>query len=129
MNQQSKELIKKIAHVRRTNNVTTKEMAAVLEISDSEYKKFERGTGEISLSQVFRIAEILKIQIGSLFEESESMTHINIPQGITEINFTITVKSQDPIDIQSEIAKKYGLSKPEPREVITKTSRYGKRKW
>ena len=103
-------------------------MASVLEISVEQYKKLEQGTGEITLSQTFRIAEIFKIQVGSLFDESESMAHINIPQRITEINFTITVKSQDPIDIQSEIAKKYGLSRPTPKEEIIKKQGLARRR-
>ena len=104
-------------------------MASVLEISDEQYKKVERGTSEITLSQVFRIAEIFKIQAGRLFDESESMAHLNIPQGITEINFTITVKSQDPIDIQSEIAKKFGFSIPTPKEEILKKQGLARRRW
>jgi transcriptional regulator with XRE-family HTH domain len=129
MNQKSKEIIKKISQLRRSNDIRPEQMATVLEISTEQYKKMERGTGEITMSQVFRIAEIFKVQAGSLFDESESVAHINIPQGITEINFTITVKSQDPVDIQSEIAKKYGLSKPTPKEEIIKRSGMARRRW
>lgn len=129
MNQSSKDLVKKIAQLRRSNGIKPEEMASVLEISGEQYKKLERGTGEITLSQVFRIAEIFKIQAGSLFDESEGMAHINIPSGITEINFTITVKSQDPIDIHSEIAKKFGLSRPSPKEEIIKKHGLARRRW
>jgi transcriptional regulator with XRE-family HTH domain len=93
-----------------------------LGISAEQYNKLERGFGEITISQVFRIAEIFKIPAGGLFDERESVAHINIPQGITEINFTITVKSQDPVDIQSEISKKFGFSRPTPKEEIIKKS-------
>jgi len=129
MNQQSKEILKKIAQVRRTSEVKPEQMAFLLEVSTEHYKKLEKGIGEISLSQLFRIAEIFKIDVRSLFDVSESVTHTNIPQGITEINFTITVKSQDPIDIQSQIAKKLGLSRPAPREEIVKKDGLGRRKW
>jgi transcriptional regulator with XRE-family HTH domain len=129
MNQSSKDLVRKIAQLRRSNGIKPEEMALVLEISGEQYKKLERGTREITLSQVFRIAEIFKIQAGSLFDESEGMAHVNIPPGITEINFTITVKSQDPIDIHSEIAKKFGLSRPSPKEEIIEKHGLSRRRW
>jgi transcriptional regulator with XRE-family HTH domain len=123
MNKQSKEITKKIAQLRRSNGIKTEQIASILEISEEQYQKLERGTGEITLSQVFRIAELSKIHAGSLFDRSKSVAHTNIPQGITEINFTITVKSQDPINVESEIAKKFGLSYPNPNaENIKKMS-------
>jgi DNA-binding XRE family transcriptional regulator len=129
MNQQSKDITKKIGQLRRSNGIKPEQMALVLGISSEQYKKLERGVGEITVSQVFRIAEIFKIQAGGLFDESESIAHINVPQGITEINFTITVKSHDPVDIESEIAKKFGLSMPTPKQDIVKKSGLARRRW
>jgi transcriptional regulator with XRE-family HTH domain len=127
MNQQSKEIIKKIAQVRKSNGVKPEEMAAVLKISEEQYKKMERGAGEITLSQVFLILEILKIHVGSLFEENEPVTHTSISRGITEV--TITIKSQDPIDIQSEISKNIEMVKQTRRDEILKRQGLVRRRW
>lgn len=124
MNQQSKDVVKKLVQIRKSSGVKADEMALVLDTSDEEYLKLERGIGEMTLSQMFRIAEVLRIEVGTLFHETEKAIHANISQGITEINFTITVKSQNPIDIESEIAKKFGLSKPTHEEIFTKKKGY-----
>lgn len=129
MNQKSRDIVKKIVYLRKSNNIKPEHLAFLLKITEDEYKKIERGSGEITLSQVLQIAEIFKIEAARLFDEIESITHLNIPQGITEINFKITVKSQDPIDIESEIAKQFGLYKPAPNEQIIKKSGLARRRW
>ncbi|MBE9465501.1 helix-turn-helix domain-containing protein [Dyadobacter subterraneus] len=69
MNQSSKTLLKKIASIRKANNVKAEDLAFLLDMPGETYKKLERGTGEVTLSQVFKIAEILKISAGILFDE------------------------------------------------------------
>lgn len=123
MNQQSKDVVERLAQIRKSSGVNADDMAFVLDMSDEEYKKLERGVGEMTLSQLFRISEILKIEPTILFQETENTIHTNIPEGITEITFKITVKSQTPVDIESEIAKKFGLSRPTPGETFTTTKR------
>ncbi|WP_159471222.1 helix-turn-helix domain-containing protein [Dyadobacter sp. 3J3] len=76
MNQHSNEITKKIIQLKRSNGIKPEQMASVLEISAEQYKKRERGTGEITLSHIFRIAEIFNIQAGSLFDEGERVAHI-----------------------------------------------------
>ncbi len=129
MNHQSKEIIKKIVQLRNSYGIKPEDIASVLEISGAEYKRMERGAGEITLSQIFKIAEIFKMEAGSFFDYGMSMAKVNTPQGITEINFKITVKSQDPVDIESEIAKQYGLSKPTRQQEIIKKQGLARRRW
>jgi transcriptional regulator with XRE-family HTH domain len=121
MNQQSKDVVKKLVQIRKSNGVNADDMAVVLDVPIEEYQKLERGAGEMTLSQLFRISEILKIEPISLFGETQNTIHTNIPEGITEISLKITVKSQTSVDIESEIAKKFGLSKPTPKETFTAT--------
>ncbi|WP_342084351.1 helix-turn-helix domain-containing protein [Dyadobacter sp. OTU695] len=130
MNQKSKDLIKRLVQIRKSSEVDADEMASVLDMSNEEYQKLERGAGEMTLSHLFRISEILKIEPTILFQETENTIHTDIPKGITEISFKITVKSQTPVDIESEIAKKFGLSRPTPAENFTTTKhrRQGPRK-
>lgn len=110
---------KKLVRIRKSSGVNADEMAAVLNMSDEEYQKLEHGAGEMTLSQLFRISEILEIELTNLFGETENTIYTNIPEGITEVSFKITVKSRTPVDIESETATKFGLSRPTPEATFT----------
>lgn len=118
MNDSSKTLLKKIASIRKIKNIKVQNLTLLLAISDEAYKKLEKGIGEITLSQLFKVAESLA---WSLFDETEMTIDVDTPQEITEITFTVTIKSLEPIQIEKEITEKLALQDQQKKRKFCKS--------
>ena len=61
-----KEVIENIKKFRELKNITRDELADKLEMSLSGYSKLERGEVEITLTKLYRIADILEISVSQI---------------------------------------------------------------
>ncbi len=61
-----KEVIENIKKFRELKNITRDELADKLEMSLSGYSKLERGEVEITLTKLYRIADILEISVSRI---------------------------------------------------------------
>jgi transcriptional regulator with XRE-family HTH domain len=61
-----KEVIENIKKFRELKNLTRDEIADKLEMSLSGYSKLERGEVEITLTKLYRIADILEISVSQI---------------------------------------------------------------
>jgi len=61
-----KEAIENIKKFRELKNLTRDEVADKLEMSVSGYSKLERGEVDISLSRLYRIADILEVSVSQI---------------------------------------------------------------
>jgi transcriptional regulator with XRE-family HTH domain len=61
-----KEVIENIKKFRELKNLTRDELADKLEMSLSGYSKLERGEVEITLTKLYRIADILEISVSQI---------------------------------------------------------------
>lgn len=105
------------------------ELASMLGISSQTYTKLENGSGEITMSQVFDIAKALCISAGSLFDEDVDGLESETSQLTTQIEFTITVKSNGHADIQTDIAKRYTTAEDETKRQILRRQGLTRRRW
>ena len=61
-----KEAIENIKKFRELKNLTRDELADKLEMSVSGYSKLERGEVDITLTKLYRIAEILEVSVSQI---------------------------------------------------------------
>lgn len=61
-----KEVIDNIKRFRELKNLTRDELADKLEMSLSGYSKLERGEVEITLTKLYRIADILEVSVSQI---------------------------------------------------------------
>lgn len=67
------EVYRTIRQFRELRKLTREDMAAELELSISAYGKLERGETELSLSKLYRIAEVLETDIATILNFKPSM--------------------------------------------------------
>ena len=67
-----------IEQIRLLKKKTVKEMASLLDISDTGYRNIERGITEITLTKIFHIAAILKVSCPELLDINDNNTSIQI---------------------------------------------------
>ncbi|MFO0494120.1 MAG: helix-turn-helix domain-containing protein [Flavobacteriia bacterium] len=63
-----KEAIENIKKFRELKNITREELADKLEMSLSGYSKLERGEVEITLTKLYRIADILEVSVSQILD-------------------------------------------------------------
>jgi transcriptional regulator with XRE-family HTH domain len=64
-----KKLGKRIAHIRKSKGVTQEELAFESELSLSQIARIETGVINTSVNTLFIIAETLKVEVKTFFEE------------------------------------------------------------
>jgi len=67
------EVYRTIRQFRELRKLTREDMAAELELSISAYGKLERGETELSLSKLYRIAEVFETDIANILNFKPSM--------------------------------------------------------
>ena len=80
-----KEVAANIKRLRELKGITREAMAAELDLSLSGYSKIERGESEISVSKLFKISEILEVEVPKIlnFDVSKvfNISNNNLVQG------------------------------------------------
>ena len=61
-----KEVVENIKKFRELKNLTREEMADRLEMSLSGYSKLERGNVDLSISKLYKVAEILEVSVSQI---------------------------------------------------------------
>lgn len=76
-----KEVLEKIASIRKSKKISQKEVANELNISQAAYAKFESGgnSGEasISIERLFKIANFLNVSVAELLENATDIANLN----------------------------------------------------
>ena len=66
IDEQIAQAIQNIKKFRELRNITREEISSELDLSNSGYSKIERGETEITLSKLYKIAEILKVNVSQI---------------------------------------------------------------
>lgn len=69
-------LSKKIREIRKSKNITLKELSALTNLSVSFISQVERGVSSITVTSLKKIADALEISMHDLFEVEEKNTYI-----------------------------------------------------
>jgi len=95
MQEKIKEIADRVRELRELSDVSVKEMAEYLKVSDETYQKFETGIEDIPASLLFEIAHKLHIDMATLLTGEEPRMNI----------FTVT---RDEKGVSVERRKQYG---------------------
>lgn len=85
-----KEAIENIKKFRELKNITREELADSLEMSLSGYSKLERGEVELTLTKLYRIADILEVSVSQILNFDASQIFNVKDYGIANVD----IKSQ-----------------------------------
>ena len=96
------EAIENIKKFRELKNLTRDELADKLEMSVSGYSKLERGEVDISLSKLYRIADILEVSVSQILNFDASQIFNVRDYGVANVD----IKSQTN-NYQDEYKDKY----------------------
>lgn len=58
----------KIRFVRRVNNMKTKDLAKILDVSQQQMSRYERGVNRIDVSIIYKISQYFNYPLGFFFE-------------------------------------------------------------
>lgn len=94
--------VENIKKFRELKNLTRDEIADKLEMSVSGYSKLERGEVDITLSKLFRIADILEVSVSQILNFDASQIFNVSDHGIANVG----IKSQTN-NYQDEYKDKY----------------------
>jgi transcriptional regulator with XRE-family HTH domain len=93
----------KIRLIRETKGLTQEQLAEKLDMSPSAYGDIERGSSDIKLSRLEKIAESLEVKLSELFELSEkgSFNIINLMHSNNETKIHI---SSSAFELEKQLA-------------------------
>ena len=97
-----KEAVENIKKFRELKNITREELADKLEMSLSGYSKLERGEVEITLTKLYRIADILEVSVSQILNFDASQIFNIKDHGVANVD----IKSQTN-HYQDEYKDKY----------------------
>ena len=66
---------KQLRYTRRVKDVTQEELAELLDVSVGWVSKLERGVNVPNMKLLFRIAEVLQVQVRELLPQNAPMPH------------------------------------------------------
>jgi transcriptional regulator with XRE-family HTH domain len=79
-------IIANIKKFRELKNLTRDEVAAKLEMSISGYSKLERGDVELTINKLYRISQILEVQVSQILNFDTSQIFNNNDYGISNLD-------------------------------------------
>jgi transcriptional regulator with XRE-family HTH domain len=97
-----KEAIENIKKFRELKNITREELADKLEMSLSGYSKLERGEVDITLTKLYRIADILEVSVSQILNFDASQIFNIKDHGVANVD----IQSQTN-NYQDEYKDKY----------------------
>lgn len=97
-----KEAIENIKKFRELKNITREDLADQLEMSLSGYSKLERGEVELTVTKMYRIAELLEVSVSQILNFDASQIFNVRDHGIANVD----IKSQTN-NYQDEYKDKY----------------------
>ena len=96
------QIVENIKKFRELKNLTRDEIASKLEMSLSGYSKLERGDVELTISKLYRLAEILEVDISQILNFDASKVFNIKDHGIANVD----IQSQTN-NYQDEYKDKY----------------------
>lgn len=76
---------RRIAFYRKKNSMTQSILSEKLTVTESYISQIERGAAKVSLSRLYQIAEILKIDIALLVSDKVAVSQVPVNSEIFEI--------------------------------------------
>ena len=101
MTPKAKEVGYRIRKIRESKDLNQQNMAGHLDITPGAYAKIERGETDPSISRLYEIAAILKVDIMHLLQDAPNS---NTPV-ITDIQNQIDMLSKEVIDLKKIVKK------------------------
>lgn len=107
-----KEITENIKRFRELKNYTRENMADKLEMSLSGYSKLERGDVELTITKLYKIAEILEVDISQIFNFDASKIFNVKDYGVANVdiqsqtnNYTDTYKDKYIQLLEAEVER------------------------
>ena len=91
-----KEVIENIKKFRELKNITRDELADSLEMSLSGYSKLERGEVEITLTKLYRIADILEVSVTKILNFDTSHIFNVKDYGVANVDIESQTNNYNP---------------------------------
>ena len=108
-----KEITENIKKFRELKNYTRENMADKLEMSLSGYSKLERGDVELTITKLYKIAEILEVDISQIFNFDASKIFNVKDYGVANVdiqsqtnNYTDTYKDKYILLLEAEVERR-----------------------
>jgi transcriptional regulator with XRE-family HTH domain len=118
-----KQVLENIKKFRELKNYTREHVAIELDMSSSGYSKLERGEVELTVSKLFRLAEILEVSVPQIlnFDASKifNVTNNNVVNGVdvTEQNISSDIYKDKYIEmLEKEVDRLRGSVSSENSE-------------
>ncbi len=100
-----KEVIENIKKFRELKNITRDELADKLEMSLSGYSKLERGEVEITLTKLYRIADILDISVSQILNFDVSQIFNVKDYGVANVDIKSQTNNYNPDEYKDKYIK------------------------
>jgi len=91
-----KEVIENIKKFRELKNITRDELADKLKMSLSGYSKLERGEVEITLTKLYRIADILEVSVSQILNFDVSQIFNIKDFGVANVDIETQTNNYNP---------------------------------
>jgi len=100
-----KEAIDNIKKFRELKNLTRDELADKLEMSLSGYSKLERGEVELTISKLYRIADILEVSVSQILNfDASQIFNIN-DHGVANVDVKSQTNNYNPDEYKDKYIK------------------------
>lgn len=91
------QLGRNIAKYRKALNMTQEDVSFELNISNTSYSRIESGKSDISFNRLLQIAQILKVPVSSLVQDSNTVEFTELASDIAQIKADVMLIKQSVV--------------------------------
>lgn len=106
MTPKAKEVGYRIRKIRESKDLNQQNMADKLEITAGAYAKIERGETDPSITRLFQIAGILKVDITSLIQDAPAKVPVDVQTQISTLTKDVDMLKKEITSLKKAGSKK-----------------------